>query len=987
MYSKTAKKSTRKDIRKSAISIILACLVALALVVPAGVMAKEATDIEWYNFRNNQENNGITSTQTPTDSEFSWLKWSVKCGTGWAAAPTPPLILDGKIYIAQGKTIREIDKETGNILRTSDEMVGSCGYAMNPILYADGKLFVQLGNGILQAMDYETLKPVWNTEKVGGQTLCPISYQKIGTKGYIYTGTWSGENKDGRYMCFTTDDNNVTDGIKKATWQFVPSGDGVTSTEGFTYDQALNDTLSDKGNVAHRGFYWAGAYTSSNYIAVGSDDGTREGDYSANAVFYTLNPTTGEIIDRIDNIKGDIRTTVVYDDGHLYFCTKGGIVCRVDVDSAGHLSNFTSLQLKDGDTNRMITSTPVVYGGKIYIGASGSGGQFDADGGHAFVVIDNTGAELSEMYNISIPGYPQAAPLLSTAYKDKDFDNDGNADGRIYLYFTYNSTPGGIYYIYDTPDATAPLTSGEELFVPESSMQQYCISTICTDKEGTLYYKNDSCYLMAVEENFAAIKDLKITSQKGSDIKWDQEFSSKKSTYEVTVGGDDSSVTMKITPVDGATVKLNGKTISNTAQIALEANKSTQNEITVEKDGDKRTYNISVRQQANIATLADISVNDSNAFSNSIGLTTAFTSETLSYSADITEKSKSFYNIWPLATDPNAKVQVFVESNVADKENGEEIKVTSTNKDRARYAIYPDVATKSTVVKIKVTSENGEVTKEYKVKLLKKANAEVTSVDIPATTDESKAVKIEAKNTEQNVDKDNIQVNISEDVVAKLKEAAENDNEISLELKTDLATFAINNKALKSLTKENGDLGIYIGKKDSENNNGYLKETYEVTAKVNGEDVFTSDMTTPDDVIEISMDIKAPKTGCEYNVYYVNGDEKTAMPTTYKDGKLTWSTNHFSIFEVAEIAKDTGKDADKDTGKDEDTNKDKNDKKTTTVKKTVKTTVKKATSNANNSDSIETGDKQNMSDNIVLMLLSAGAIVAIFCDFRKQKRG
>ena len=42
-----------------------------------------------------------------------------------------------------------------------------------------------------------------------------------------------------------------------------------------------------------------------------------------------------------------------------------------------------------------------------------------------------------------------AVSLLSTAYKNEDFDGDGKADGRVYIYFTYNAKPGGIYYTYD----------------------------------------------------------------------------------------------------------------------------------------------------------------------------------------------------------------------------------------------------------------------------------------------------------------------------------------------------------------------------------------------------------------------------------------------------------------------------------------------------------------------------------------------------------
>ena len=179
---------------------------------------------------------------------------------------------------------------------------------------------------------------------------------------------------------------------------------------------------------------------------------------------------------------------------------------------------------KNGGKNRMITSTPLVYGGKIYIGASGAGGQFDPDGGYVFAVIDDTSEELELMYDIPIAGYPQAAALLSTAYEGVDYDGKDGADGRVYIYFTYNSNPGGIYYIYDTPGTATSLTSGKELFVPESSMRQYCISTICADRDGTLYYKNDSCYVMAVETNNAYAEDIKITADDGTEATWNTAF-------------------------------------------------------------------------------------------------------------------------------------------------------------------------------------------------------------------------------------------------------------------------------------------------------------------------------------------------------------------------------------------------------------------------------------------------------------------------------
>ena len=73
----------------------------------------------------------------------------------------------------------------------------------------------------------------------------------------------------------------------------------------------------------------------------------------------------------------------------------------------------------------MATASPVVYKGRIYVGVCGNGGQFNSDGGHHFAVLNETASGISLAYNVSIPGYPQAAPLLSTAYENQDFNGDG----------------------------------------------------------------------------------------------------------------------------------------------------------------------------------------------------------------------------------------------------------------------------------------------------------------------------------------------------------------------------------------------------------------------------------------------------------------------------------------------------------------------------------------------------------------------------------
>ncbi|MFR8915731.1 MAG: cadherin-like beta sandwich domain-containing protein, partial [Oscillospiraceae bacterium] len=50
---------------------------------------------EWPNFRNGSDHLGITNAPTPYTSEDSELLWAAKYGTGWAAAPGSPILVDG----------------------------------------------------------------------------------------------------------------------------------------------------------------------------------------------------------------------------------------------------------------------------------------------------------------------------------------------------------------------------------------------------------------------------------------------------------------------------------------------------------------------------------------------------------------------------------------------------------------------------------------------------------------------------------------------------------------------------------------------------------------------------------------------------------------------------------------------------------------------------------------------------------------------------
>lgn len=433
---------------------------------------------EWPTFRNSKNNNALTNSVTPDSAETAELKWAKKYGSGWGPkAVNLPIIVNNHVYIVRNDDIFCLSKDTGEAVVSGKLASPQGGYGTNSMVYAEGMVFVQLGNGHIQALRADTLESLWVTESIGDQTISPITYYN----GYIYTGTWGSETKEQNFACFSVTDEDPTNGFetKYATWLRPHAG----------------------------GYYWVGAYVNDVCAVFGSDDGTSDSN-SPTAVLYSVNPVTGSIIDTINNVTGDIRCCIVYDSGRVYFTTKGGYLYSVGLNSNGTFDHASLKMLKFADN--MSTSTPVIYKGRLYVGFLDAKSQFSpGPEGSGIAVIDVSGGKLEMIYKAFTPGYPQAGPLVSTAFE--------SSTGKVYVYTTYNNNPGGIYIIEDSAGQTEPSANNGNLYVPEKAYQQFCISTICADSEGTLYYKNDSGALIAVKSTAKLPDPPKPTPTPGDD--------------------------------------------------------------------------------------------------------------------------------------------------------------------------------------------------------------------------------------------------------------------------------------------------------------------------------------------------------------------------------------------------------------------------------------------------------------------------------------
>lgn len=433
---------------------------------------------EWGNFRNGDNNLGITNAKTPYAPEDTELLWAVKHGTGWAAAPGSPIMVDGDIYTYSGSTIRRLNSMTGEVV-TEGTMVDKSSYSIVPMTYGDGMVFVGLSGGKIQAFNAKTLESLWvYTDELGGQPNCPITYKD----GYIYAGFWNSEDRNANFACINTvdEDHASATEVKYASWTYTRAG----------------------------GFYWAGAYVTDKLAIVGTDDGA--GGYDTNgAALLVFDRFTGEKLDTHEGIRGDIRSNVSHDpeSDRVFFTTKGGILGNAQIDwDTGKILDYKEVVIKDaqGNANAMSTCTPSVYNGRIYIGVAGTS-QFGANSGHGIAVYNlNSDGSMTQAYVYAIVGYPQTSAMVSTAYSAED--------GSVYIYLPYNYTPGGVSVLKDKPGQTAPVTttgSGySEVFTPVGPLAQYCICSTIADQYGTIYYKNDSCYMMAITSK---IESLEIT--------------------------------------------------------------------------------------------------------------------------------------------------------------------------------------------------------------------------------------------------------------------------------------------------------------------------------------------------------------------------------------------------------------------------------------------------------------------------------------------
>lgn len=442
----------------------------------------------WPNFRGNIHNNAVTASKTPTTADTAQLLWAVKNGGGWSGAPSSPIFVEDDLVFTTNTEIVKIDRVSGEVIQRGT-MISKSAFSLTPPTYADGMIFVALAGGRIQAFNAKTLESLWvYQDSLGGQPNSPLLYHD----GYIYTGFWNSELKNANYVAILAADENFTEPTetKTASW-----------------------THTHKG-----GFYWSGAIAAGGAIVVGGENGAEDEKVST-GVLYAFHPESGKIIDQITDIDGDIRSSIVYDEvsGRYCFVSRGGSFYSLQINNDG---TFDRESMKKVALGGYATSVPVVYNGRAYVGVSGTS-VLGAYSGHKISVVDLGSNSIA--YNVPTRGYPQASGLLTTGYEAED--------GYVYVYFIENYTPGIMRVIKDKAGQTAPILDkancgilsereaddykdyADTLFTPRAEQAEFAIGSPIVDEYGTMYFKNDSSYMMALGSKVESIEITKLPNK------------------------------------------------------------------------------------------------------------------------------------------------------------------------------------------------------------------------------------------------------------------------------------------------------------------------------------------------------------------------------------------------------------------------------------------------------------------------------------------
>lgn len=418
--------------------------------------------VDWSQFRGNALSPATTDSKTPINKNQTTEIFKKQISN------KSPIVINDNIYIAEKSTLYILSKINGEI-KKQVQLQESIGF-FSQIAYGDGKILVPLSSGRIQAFDENTLSPLFITPELIDKSLQGVS-PIIYNNGYAYIGLSDSSAQNGMFYAISTsdDDTSRSNEIKNYAFTHIPE-------------------------LGPKGYYWSGAAITEKSVIFAGENGQ----------VVSHNLTNANVIDTI-NIGEAVRSTIHYDKQlqKIFISTKDGNIHAIKINKDG---SFDKLSHQKTFVGQNISSSPVTFNGRIYLGNGGIGTSAP------FTVID--AKTLTKIYDIPI--ITQSSPIITTAYA-----NDQNKN-TVYIYVVsyggYNNAtasydPNKIYAIKDFEGNTTPSFE----IIAETSTPQFCSSSITVDSQGTIYLTNDSNTLFAYKnttDTSITAKEIETTIQR-----------------------------------------------------------------------------------------------------------------------------------------------------------------------------------------------------------------------------------------------------------------------------------------------------------------------------------------------------------------------------------------------------------------------------------------------------------------------------------------
>ena len=217
-------------------------------------------------------------------------------------------------------------------------------------------------------------------------------------------------------------------------------------------------------------------------------------------------------------------------------------------------------------------------------------------------------------------------------------------------------------------------------------------------------------------------------------------------------------------------------------------------------------------------------------------------------------------------------------------------------------------------VNVVIFADNGYDNGYFQVKtnvVLKESTAPVVIEDTATVPDKGLEMEQDGNFTIDLTKQDGAEENPVKNVVLT-SEAVDkfSESEAKVEIVLPGASVSFDSNAVKAIqTKANGrSVKLLVDTVEQDRLNQAQQESLQeetvhicMTLELQGKSSLISDF--DDGVVQVNIPFEVPtgKNGEDFQVYYLAEDgSKTAMPTSYADGRLTFQTTHFSAYIVAE---------------------------------------------------------------------------------------